>query len=646
MNDDLGMRRRIRRRDFLNGVALATGTAVGSRIAAAFETEHIPETSPDYYPPVLTGLRGSHEGAFEVAHQVRDDKFWNQAGTPADTSETYDLVVVGGGISGLAAAHFFRKAVGAKARILILDNHDDFGGHAKRNEFHQTGRMLLGYGGTFSIESPAPYSAVAKSLIRELGIDVEALQPALNRKLYGSQGMHPAVFFDKETFGADCLVPDPRRSVGGEEDQSMPGGDAWQGFMKSAPLTENAKRDIRAIYETKTGYFPGLSSAEKKAKLARMSYARFLTDVAGADPQVVAYFQARPHPLFGLGIDAVSAQDAWGLGLPGFDGMKLEPGPGPGMNRDCIPNEEAEKYFFHFPDGNASIARLLVRKLIPHAIPGHSLKDLPTARARYARLDDGHSHVRIRLNSTVVRVAHEGDPQNAKQVEIVYVKGGKLFRVRASQCVLACWNMVIPYICTELPARQREALAKEAKVPIVYTNVVLRNWTSWKKLRVSSVYAPGSYHTHVNLDLTVDLGHYHSSRMPEEPIVVHMMRTPCKPGLPSYDQHRAGRNELFQTSFDTFERNIRDQLARILSAGGFDPARDIAAITVNRWPHGYAYEYNSLFDKFWLEGGEIPCEVARKPFGRLAIANADAGAYAYTDGAIDQAWRAIQEVTA
>jgi spermidine dehydrogenase len=645
MNDDLGMYRRIRRRDFLNGMALATGSAVGSRIANAFETEHVPETSPDYYPPVLTGLRGSHEGSFEVAHQLRDGEFWKQAGTPVDTGETYDLVVVGGGISGLSAAHFFRKAAGAKARILILDNHDDFGGHAKRNEFHQTGRMLLGYGGTFSIESPAPYSTVARGLLRELGIDVEKLQPAIDRKLYGSQGMHSAVFFDKETFGADCLVPDPKRSVSAEEGESTPAADAWQEFIKTAPLTEAAKRDLRGIYETKTDYFPGLSSAEKKAKLARISYARFLTEVAGADPQVVAYFQARPHPLFGLGIDAVSAQDAWGLGLPGFDGLKLEPGAGPGMNRDCIPNEEAEKYFFHFPDGNSSIARLLVRKLIPHAIPGHSLKDLLAAKARYSRLDDGHSRARIRLNSTVVRVAHEGDPQSAKRVEIVYVKEGKLFRVRAGQCVMACWNMVIPYLCTELPARQREALAKEAKVPIVYTNVVLRNWTAWKKLRVNSVYAPGSYHTHANLDLAVNLGPYHSSRTPEEPIVVHMMRTPCKPGLPSYDQHRAGRAELFQTSFETFEHNIRDQLARTLSGGGFDPARDIAAITVNRWPHGYAYEYNSLFDKFWLEGGEIPCEVARQPFGRLAIANADAGAYAYTDGAIGQAWRAIQELT-
>jgi len=646
MNDDLGMRRRIRRRDFLNGMALAAGTVAGSRIASAFETEHVIETSPEYYPPVLTGMRGSHEGSFEVAHQVRDGAFWNQAGTPVESGETYDLVIVGGGISGLAAAHYFRKATGAQARVLILDNHDDFGGHAKRNEFHQTGRLLLGYGGTFSIESPAPYSAVARGLLAELGIDVERLQPALDRKLYRSLDLHPAVFFDKETFGADRLVPDPRGSQDVEGIQGAASAPrSSQEFMESAPLSETARRGIRGIYETKKDYFPGLSSAEKKARLARISYAKFLTDIAGLEPQGVAFFQARPHPLFGLGIDAVSAQDAWGLGLPGFGGLNLDPGPGPGMNRDCIPNEEAEKYFFHFPDGNASIARLLVRKLIPHAIPGHSLSDLINARTRYSRLDEARSPVRIRLNSTVVRVRHEGDPQTASQVEVVYVKGGKLFRVRAGQCVLACWNMVIPYICTELPARQREALAWEPKVPIVYTNVVIRDWTSWKKLGINSVYAPGSYHTHVNLDLAVNLGRYHSSRKPQQPIVVHMMRTPCKPGLPARDQHRAGRIELFQTSFDTFERNIRDQLARTLGGGGFDPARDIAAITVNRWPHGYAYEYNSLFDDFWLEGREPPCVIARKPFGRLAIANADAGAYAYTDGAIDQAWRAVQELT-
>jgi spermidine dehydrogenase len=325
--------------------------------------------------------------------------------------------------------------------------------------------------------------------------------------------------------------------------------------------------------------------------------------------------------------------------------MNLDPAPGKGMNRDAIPNEEAEKYFFHFPDGNASIARLLVRQLIPSAIPGNSSTDVVVARANYAKLDEASSPVRIRLNSTVVRVKHDGDPANAKEVEITYSQGGKVFTVRAANSILACWHVVIPYFCEELPDKQKEALSSAAKVPLLYTNVALRNWTAHQKLGVSSIYAPGSYHTFANLDLPVSIGGYECSRKPEDPIVMHMMKTPCKPGHPARDQHRIGRMELFTTTFETMERNIRDQLARTLGPGGFDPARDITAITVNRWPHGYAYEYNSLWDKFWLEGTEAPCEVARKPFGRLAIANADADAYAYTDCAIDQAYRAVQEIT-
>ncbi len=324
--------------------------------------------------------------------------------------------------------------------------------------------------------------------------------------------------------------------------------------------------------------------------------------------------------------------------------MKLEPGAGKGMNRDAIPNEEAEKYFFHFPDGNASIARMLVRKLIPQAIGGDSATDIVTEKANYAKIDDEASPVRIRLSSTAVRVKHVGDPANAKEVEITYSRLGKLYSIRAPNTVLACWNMVIPYICTDLPEHQKQALHSAAKVPLLYTNVAIRNWNSFQKLGTSSVYAPGCYHSAFTLDIPVSIGGYECSKSPDEPIVIHMMKTPCKPGLPARDQHRMGRIELFMTEFSTMERNIRDQLARTLGAGGFDPARDIAAITVNRWPHGYAYEYNSLWDKFWIDGGEIPCEVARKPFGRITIANADAGAYAYTDCAIDQAWRAVNEL--
>lgn len=635
---ELGMGRDITRRDFLNGVALTVG--------ASIIPSSLLGTAPEYYPPALTGLRGSHPGSFETAHSLRDGTFWEQAGKPVDTGESYDLVVVGAGISGLSAAHFFRKAAGPRAKILILDNHDDFGGHAKRNEFHAGSRFLLGYGGTFSIESPAPYSKVAKGLIEELGIDVPSFPKYVNKDLYRRFGLVPHIFFDKETFGADRLVVNPVLTGATESsDTIIEDPERWKKFMAEAPLSEAAERDFERLVHGHQDYLPGLSSDEKKARLARMSYAKFLTDVARVNEEIVRMYQALPQPLFGLGIDAVSAQDAWGMRMPGFSGMNLDESPGKGMNRDVIHSDEAEKYFFHFPDGNASIARLLVRRLIPKALPGRTANDVVTARADYATLDRSGSPVRIRLNSTAVRVKHNGDSAKAKEVEVSYFRDGKLYTVSAAHCILACWHVVIPYICDELPAKQKEALASAEKVPLLYTNVVLRNWNSFRKLGVSSVYAPGGYHAYFTLDVPVSMGGYDFARTPDEPIVVHMMKAPCKPGNPARIQHRLGRVELFMTTFETMEREIREQLARTLGSGGFDPARDITAITVNRWPHGYAYEYSSLWDPFWLEGGELPCEVARKPFGRIAIANSDADAYAYTDGAIDQAWRAVQELT-
>ena len=653
---ELGMNRKITRRDFLNGVAMTAGAAFGAQLTQAgmlpshllAATDYDPEESPNYYPPALTGMRGSHPGSFEAAHALRDGTFWDSVGKPIDTGETYDLIIVGGGISGLAAAHFYRKIVGEKTRILILENHDDFGGHAKRNEFHAGSAFRLGFGGTFSIESPAPYSAVAKGVIEELGIDVPSYPRYVSKNLYGSFGLSSKIFFDKETFGADRLAinPSPRRSFDSEDTFQGPPALLKQ-FLAEAPIAEQAKRDLQRLYEEKKDYYPGLTSDEKKAKLARISYASFLHDVAGMHNDIVKLYQAMPHGLFGVGIDAVAAQDAWGLGLPGFAGMKLDPKPGKGMNRDAIPNEEAEKYFFHFPDGNASIARLLVRKLIPEAIPGNSWTDVVPARANYAKLDQAGSPVRIRLNSTAVRVKHIGSAAGAKEVEIAYARGGKAYVTRASQCVLACWHVMIPYICDELPDKQKEALGLAQKVPLLYTNVFLRDWTSFQKAGTNSIYAPGpgSYHSFVSLDLPVSIGGYECARKPSQPIVVHMMKAACQPGLPARDQHRMGRIELFETTFETMERKIRDQLARTLGSGGFDPARDITALTVNRWPHGYAYEYNSLWDPFWLEGGITPCEIARKPYGRIAIANADAGAYAYTDEAINQAWRAVSELT-
>jgi spermidine dehydrogenase len=354
-------------------------------------------------------------------------------------------------------------------------------------------------------------------------------------------------------------------------------------------------------------------------------------------PDVVKVFQSSTHDIYAIGIDAVSANDCAGEGFPGFEGMNLPKDHGENPEKD-------EPYIFHFPDGNASIGRMLVRSLVPGSIPGNSMEDIVTARANYARLDDPSSPIRIRLNSTAVKVKHIGDPASAKEVEVTYVRGGEARRVRAANCILACYNMVIPYLCPEMSDKQKEALAYCVKMPLVYTNVQISNWRAFQKLGISAVYAPGAYFSNITLDFPVSMGSYHFPSSPDESCLLHLLHVPCKPGANCKDQYRAGRWQLVSTPFDTFERQVRDELGRVLSAGGFDPARDIEAITVNRWPHGYAYEYNELFEPLDRPKSERPCVIGRQPFGRIKIANSDADGHAYTNTAIDQGYRAVREI--
>jgi spermidine dehydrogenase len=611
----------VTRRDFLNGasLAIAAGLTPLAQLAAA----------PSRYPPALTGMRGHHDGAFEVAHSLAlEGKSFDVHKLPE--GERYDLIVVGGGISGLAAAHFYRQRH-PKARILILDNHDDFGGHAKRNEFSIGGRTLIGYGGSESIQSPKSlWSDTATGFLRDLGVSVSRFDTAFDRNFFASHGLSRGLFFARESFGRDVLATGDPSGLSGD-DAAKPGNRRpLREVVAQYPVSEASRAQLIELYEGRRDPMPGRSAASKLERLQKISYRDFLLKVRGYSEEVANCFQGRTLGFYALGADSVAASEALGLGYPGFAGLGLP---------DKGPSPYSEPYIYHFPDGNASLARLLVRALIPGVAPGSTMDDVVLARFDYGALDRQGQDVRIRLDSTCVNVtAGKGG------AAVGYVRDGALHRADARHVVLACFHMVIPHIAPGLPEPQRKALSSNVKAPLVYTNVLLRDWQAWKRLGVHDIAAPMSFHSRVKLDFPVSMGGYRYAQEPADPALVHMVHVPGEPnrGLDARDQFRAGRGKLLGMTFGDFEDRIRDELGRMLGPGGFAGGRDIAAITVNRWSHGYGYVANSLFDPEDYE--ETVLAVARRRFGPIAIANADAGGDAYAHLSIDHAARAVGEL--
>jgi spermidine dehydrogenase len=626
---DLGMQRRIPRRDFLNGLAIgvtgAYAAATSPRLAAAHvvpEGAQTPATPAAPYPPARTGLRGNYPSAVEAFGPMQAGTYRQFPMLDADTREDYDLVIVGGGISGLAAAHFWRRALGNSQKILILDNHDDFGGHAKRNEFTYQGRTFIGYGGTMGIATPFPYSYTAKRLIEELGIDVERNSEFQNRSAFQKLDLGPGMFFDKEHFGEDRLVAGNGR---------VP----WPEFFAKAPLSEAVRKDLIRLYGQNADYMPGMSAEEKMAALAKMSWQDFLLRHAKVSPDAILFFRGQGGRN-NKRVDTTPALEAARRGSPGFNGLGLK-FSGEGFKESS--------YTFHFPDGNASIARLLVGRLVPAAVTGSKLtmNTVVQTPVDYAKLDATGAPVRIRLSSTVVRVQHDGAPDRAASVRIAYLRDGKVQGVRAANAILACNNAIIPALMPELPEKQKTALAYSVKVPMMYNNVLIRRWTAFAKLGVTNVNSPCMLHTGASLDPGSTVGGYNGVTTPAEPILVHLTSNPNKPGLPRKEQNRAGAAQLLSTTFEQFELEIRRHLGRMLGPGGFDPASDIVGLTVNRWPYGYAYTYDSLGDAD-VPPEQRPHVIGRQRFGQVTIANADAGAAAFTNQAIDEAHRAVEEL--
>ena len=605
------MKGNITRRDFLNGTQVDIGGSFFMPSQNLFSSSSF-SLPNDYYPPALTGLRGSHDGSWEVMHSKVLGKQWKKS----KYEEKYDLVIVGAGISGLSSAYHYKKTH-PQAKILLIDNHDDFGGHAKRNEFEVNGETRIGYGGTEAIDTPSSYSQEAKSLIKEIGIDVEKFYEAYDQSLYSSLGLGKGILFDSNSFSEERLVTGYNK---------VP----WKEFAEKTPMTQKAKDDLVRIWTEKKDYLPILSDEEKYELLKNLSYYDFLKDYVKVDQQILEIFRRWGMSFWCVGIDEVPCTliQNYDGGMPGLDYT---------LKRSGYRGDEP--YIFHFPDGNASVARLLVRALIPGSVPGSSMEDVVLAKVNYSLLD-GDSTTKIRLNSTVVDVSHTN---NSSAVDITYVRKHDVHTIRADKCILACYNSAIPYLCSELPKKQVDGLKYNVKIPLTYTKVMIPSWKVFADLGLDFVYYTDAFYKQVELAYPVSIGDYKFNKSPDESMVLHMCHSHHSKDIKGPDQWREGRRRLLSTPFSVYEGHVKDQLDSALGGGGFDSDRDISAITVNRWPHGYSYSNDLIWEPDWENEESKPWVIGRQQYGRISIANSDAGASADTNSAITHGIRAAQE---
>ena len=427
------------------------------------------------------------------------------------------------------------------------------------------------------------------------------------------------MWFDQDTYGTSRLVTNFNLSAQLSDED-----------IDSVPISEAGRLSLKQFYRSGPT-LEGWSEDKAGRILANTSYPDFLREYGGLTEDAVQLFDKEEHGSWGLEMRAISAGEALWEGYPGAHLFGEE------WSQDSAGYPVAM-----WPDGNASLVRLMVAKLMPHVAPEATADNVALARFDYSQLDEEAASVRLRLNSTVI-----GLENTDKGVAVTYASStGKLRRISSQHAVLACYHSIIPYLCPTMGTAQKEALKYQVKVPMILTNVLIRNSEALNKLGVDAISCPGRLHARLFLFKGISTGGYERSENPSEAVslVFWGSISPPKDAIDIRSQLRASRQQLLDLTFSDFEREVRTVLDELLGPAGFDVAEDILAITVNRWPHGYAYEYMQLWDPEW-EPGKAPHQIARQPFGSIAIANADAGASAYTHVAIDQAHRAVGELS-
>ncbi len=607
----------ITRRDFINGTLLAAGA---SMLPFGCINDTVLDTlDPLYYPPKLTGLRGNHPGSNTHAHS----KAWAKKsdwGPTTKLKEVYDLIVVGGGISGLAAAYFFQKKHGKNKKVLIIDNHDDFGGHAKRNEHTMNGNTRLAYGGSQTLVEPHSRGKLILNLFEDIGIDLERFKTAYDIDFYKRNNLSAVTYFNKETFGEHKVVKHPFCNYPNYV-EGLPGAKiSNEEAAKQAPLSKKGKKQLLRVLNGGLHAIK-VPKEELQEYISNHSYFDYLKNTLGVDdPGVMKMARNSGLDWASSGTDLMNIESAKSCGALGFAPVAVY--------------DENNPYIHHFPDGNAGLARALVKKMIPNVAKGNNAEELVLSKFKYAELDKSSNTVRIRLNSTVVNVRHAGKLEDSSEVFVNYINDNKSIKIKSKNVVMACYNMMIPHIVSGLPEEQDAALRLQIKSPLQYTTVGLKNWRAFKELGIGLAMSPGNMHQAVLMDFPVSMGGYEYTKTPDDPCVIQMISCPYGTvGAPREEQFREARYKMLSLQFKDYEEEIRNHFNGMLPKESFNFDKDVESISVNRWAHGYA-----------VGGPGNSTKIGRQPFGRITIANSDSAPSADAIVAIKMAFRAVNEL--
>jgi spermidine dehydrogenase len=552
-----------------------------------------------------------------LGHRVRNGEFRAAPRDVVETGESHDLVVVGAGIAGLTAAYLFNEDTPGEPSILVLENADDFGGHARRNVLEGEGVRLVAAGGTFALEEPEHSPEEALDIFRRIGLDPDRLVGYRDPGFRKRYGLSQAVIFDSRVYGGTTRWVTRWYEV------------PYDRFFAQALLPDAVWKELVELFTTRKNYLPGVT--DLRAALGAMSWERFVREHMGLGDHAVRFVNLFATDLVGLGADAVSAWEGYQVG-PGFFGMG-----GEGFRDEGGILRYGYEPIHRFPDGNHTVARMLLKGILPESLSGPNTMDgVFEANVHRDRFDRAASRVRLRLSSMVVRIEERNGA-----VEVTYVgPEGPARRVRARHVIMTGWGSVAKHVVPDLSSDQRQALEEYRYCSAVYVNVMLRNWRPLAKAGALETYWPGGYFTWFQISDPLHVGGYRPDYKPDKPTVLSLYKYIHTPGLDPSHQMRLGRMEMEQKPFEAYEREIRAELNHILGAHGFDAARDILGITVNRWGHGYN------FFKAPSPAGRLdppPYRKGRERLGRISFAGADAGGTPWTQAAMVEASRAVRE---